>query len=320
MHGGAFMKAFVTGGAGFIGSNLVARLLKEGARVTAYDDLSLGRIEFLRPFFKNRKFRFIRADILTDRKLASRLKGHDVVFHMQANSDIPRGLNETDWDMRLGTIATHRILEAMRESGAKKIVFASSSVVYGEAMVKPTPEDYGPLFPISLYGASKLASEGLITAFAHCYGIRAWIFRFGNVAGRNGTHGIIVDLMNQLKRRPKYLKVLGDGNQAKPYIHVDDCVDGMLFGLSRSKKDVNCFNLTNRGATKVKAIVKLLIMETGKKIPVRFSGGRRGWPGDVPQVRLDGTKMAKLGWAPRISSDQAVRRSVVQLVKQMAKR
>lgn len=312
------MKAFVTGGAGFIGSNLVARLLKDGASVVAYDDLSLGRLKFLKPFLGNKRFRFIRADLLTDTKLASRLKGHDVVFHMQANSDIPRGLVETDLDLRLGTIATNRILEAMRKSGVKKIVFASTSAVYGEAGVKPTPESYGPLFPISLYGASKLAAEGLITAFGNCFGIQGWIFRFGNVAGRNGTHGIMVDLIDQLKKKPRYLRVLGDGKQAKPYIHVDDCVEGMLFGFKHAKEDVNCYNLTCNGATSVATIAKWILEEMGLDIPINFTGRDRGWPGDVPQVRLDGTKMASLGWVPKLSSNEAVGRAIKELVKQYA--
>ena len=311
------MRAFVTGGAGFIGSNLVRRLVCDGHTVTAYDDLSLGRREFLEPLIRQKKIRFVKADLTDDRRLAAHLSGHDTVFHLQANSDVARSLVQTDRDLRLGTIATYRVLETMRVSGVKRIVFASTSAVYGNAREKPTPESYGPLFPISLYGASKLAAEGLITAFAHCFGIQSWIFRFGNVAGRNGTHGIIVDLLRQFRRRPKAIRVLGDGHQAKPYIHVDDCIDGMLYGLARARKELNCFNLTTAGSTKVKTIVRLLMKAAGAEhLPLHFTGGKGGWRGDVPQVRLDGSKLARLGWHPQLASYEAVKRAVAELVEQ----
>lgn len=310
------MKAFVTGGAGFIGSNLAGRLLKSGAIVTAYDNLLLGRRKFVAPFLKNKKFRFIKADILTDKKLVSRLKGYDVVFHMSANSDIPMGIAQTDYDLKLNTIATQKLLDAMRKCGVKKIVFASTSAIYGDAKIKPTPESYGPLFPESLYGASKLAAEGLITAFAVCHGIQAWIFRFSNVAGINGTHGVMIDFIEKLKRKPGFLKVLGDGNQAKPYIHVDECVDGMIFGFGHAKEKINCFNLTCEGATNVKKIAEWILKEMKPDIPIKFTGGKRGWPGDIPQVRLDGKKMARLGWRPRLTSDEAVKKAIRELVKQ----
>lgn len=314
------MKAFVTGGAGFIGSNLVARLLAEGAAVTAYDDLSLGKRAFLAPFVRNKQFRFVEADITADRHLAARLRGHDIVFHLQANSDIPRGLSDTSRDLRLSTIATQRLLEAMRRCGTRRIVFASTSAIYGEARERPTPEDYGPLFPISLYGAGKLAAESLITAFVHCFGIQAWIYRFSNICGRNGTHGVMVDLIRQIRRRPRQIRVLGDGRQAKPYLHVDECIGGMLFGLAHARDAVNGVNLTPRGATSVRTIVGMIVKRMGVgHLPIRYTGGKRGWAGDVPQVELDGRRMARLGWKPLLSSDDAVEKAIDELVTQMGR-
>ncbi|MDD5555891.1 MAG: NAD-dependent epimerase/dehydratase family protein [bacterium] len=317
-RGGAVRRVLVTGGAGFIGSALCEALVGGGHEVTAYDNLLLGRRAFLAPLEGNPRFAFVEADLLDAPRLARALDGHDLVFHMAANSDIERGTRQTDLDLRLGTLATYNVLESMRTVGVREIVFASTSAVYGDRpAVVPTPETYGPLFPISFYGASKLACEALMSAFAHACSMRCWIFRFGNVIGRNGTHGAAFDFIRRLREDPRLLRVLGDGRQAKPYLHVSDCVEGMLFGHARAGEEINCFNLTTDGATAVRAIAEAVVRETGcRGARIEYAGGERGWPGDVPQVRLDGSRLAALGWRPRLGSDEAVARGVRELVAQ----
>jgi len=223
------MRILITGGAGFVGSNLAERLTRDGHAVTVFDDLSAGSLSFLEKCRERPDFRFVQGDLLDLPAITEAVGGHDVVFHLAANSDIERGRHESDRDFRLGTVATFNVLEATRRANIKQLVFSSSSVVYGEPMRSPTPECYGPLLPISLYGASKLACEGLISAFAHNYGIQSWIFRFANICGRHGTHGAIVDFIRKLRKNPRELEVLGDGKQAKPNRHVSECVDGMIF-------------------------------------------------------------------------------------------
>ena len=313
------MKVLITGGAGFVGSNLAERLLGDGHRVTVFDDLSAGSLEFLRDCRANEAFCFVKGDLLEPEEIRSAVRGHDVVFHLAANSDIEKGRRESDRDLRLGTLATFNTLDAMRLEGVKQLVFSSSSVVYGEPTQIPTPEDYGPLLPISLYGASKLACEGLISAFAHNYGIQSWIFRFANICGRHGTHGAIVDFIKKLRANPRRLEVLGDGRQAKPNLHVSECVDGMVYGRQHSRDDVNYFNLGCEGATSADDIAGYVIAALGlDDVDVAHTGGARGWPGDVPQVRLDCSKMERLGWRATLTSNQAVERACRELVQELA--
>ena len=313
------MNVLITGGAGFVGSNLADRLLAEGHRVTVFDDLSAGSLEFVRDCSKSQDFCFIQGDLLDPDAIRNAVRGQDVVFHLAANSDIEKGRQESDRDLRLGTLATFNTLDAMRDRGVRKLVFSSSSVVYGEPSVIPTPEDYGPLFPISLYGASKLACEGLISAFAHNYGIQSWIFRFANICGRHGTHGAIVDFIKKLRANPKRLEVLGDGRQAKPNLHVSECVDGMVYGWTHAREQVNYFNLGCEGATSADDIAAYVIAALGlRDVEIVHSGGSRGWPGDVPQVRLDCSKMERLGWRARLTSSQAVERACHELAAELA--
>jgi UDP-glucose 4-epimerase len=315
------MKILVTGGAGFVGSNLTKRLLADGHEVVVYDNFYLGKREFIQPFESNVRFSCIHEDLLDFPRVAEAVTGCDLVFHLAANSDISLGRKQTDLDLRLGTLTTWNVLEAMRLKNVQKIIFASTSAVYGEALVVPTPEDYGPLLPISLYGASKLASEGFITAFAHNYGLKAWIFRFGNVAGPNCTHGIFFDFIHRLQNDPTKLLILGDGLQAKPYIHVSDLIDGMLFGFSKASGDVNVFNLATEGNTKVDSIAKIVVSAM-KLTTVTFehTGEKRGWLGDVPRVALDISRMRSLGWAASLSSDEAVMRAADEIVEQFGKK
>ncbi len=308
------MKCFVTGGAGFIGSHLVNYLIKE-YKITVYDNMSFGKKEFISHHFKNKNFKFIKADLLNFKKLNKCIKSHDIIFHLAANSDISNNAI-TDTDLKNGTIATYNVLEAMRLNKIKQIIFASTSAVYGEAKIKPTPEDYGPLFPISFYGASKLASEGLMSSFCHNFSMKAWIFRFANVVGKNATHGVIFDFIKKLNKNNKKLLVLGDGQQSKPYLHVKDCIEGMLYGWKNSNEEINYFNLGCEDATRVKYIAKMVVQEMGlKNVKFQYTGKERGWPGDVPQVRLDTSKINKIGWKAKLSSDQAVRKAIREILK-----
>jgi UDP-glucose 4-epimerase len=305
------MRCFVTGGAGFIGSHLVDRLIAEGNQVTVFDNLSSGKKEFIEQHIGKGDFKLIKADLLDLDKVKETMRRHDVVFHLAANPEARWGIENTELDLKQETIATYNVLEAMRVNGVKKIVFASSGTIYGETPVIPLPEDYGPALPISLYGAGKLASEGLVSAFCGTFDMQAWIFRFANVVGKRTTHGVIFDFIQKLKQNPSKLEILGDGKQCKPYLHVDDCVDGILFGFKNSHDKVNVFNLGCPTATDVTTIAKMLVEEMGlSEVNFKYTGGDRGWPGDVPQVRFSVQKMNNLGWKARHTSDEAVRKAI----------
>jgi UDP-glucose 4-epimerase len=312
------MRILVTGGAGFIASNLTERLLNEGYRVVSVDNFLLGKPEYIEPFRNNPKFEFKKIDLLDREMTAPVFMGVDAVFHLSANSDILEGTRYTDRDLSLGTIVTYNVLEAMRLNSVKNIVFASTSAVYGMAEQIPTKEDYGPLLPISLYGASKLACEALISAFCHNFDMKSWVFRFSNVIGKNPTHGIIFDLIKKLKNNPYEIEVLGDGQQSKPYLHVSDIIDGMLFGFFNSQDEANLFNLACDDASSVEFIVKTLLkklkMENTK---ILYTGGKQGWKGDVPQVRLSVEKMRKLGWTARFSSQEAILKGIDEIISQL---
>ncbi|MCD6461535.1 MAG: SDR family NAD(P)-dependent oxidoreductase [Thermoplasmata archaeon] len=312
------MRVLVTGGAGFIGSNLVERFLAEGEEVVVLDNLSTGRLEFLEPFTDAEGFEFVRGDLLRPEDVARAVSGVDMVYHLAANADVRGGSTNTRLDLEQGVVATHNLLEAMREEGVGRLAFSSSSVVYGEASVMPTPEDYGPLVPISLYGASKLAAEGFITAYAHTFDIQAWIFRFANIIGKHGTHGVIYDFINKLRENPKVLEILGDGRQSKSYLLVEDCVDAMLFAVDRSRERVNIFNLGNRGSTTVAEIGDIVKEAMG--LPGArsvYTGTERGWAGDVRQMELSIERITGLGWRPSCDSTGAVRRAARTLVEEV---
>ncbi len=316
------MKIVVTGAAGFIATNLLPRLLEAGHHVHGIDNYFLGKREFLARSTSNPNFHFDEFDLLHRERVEEMFQQlrPDRVWHLAANSDISFGTKYTDFDLKGGTLVTYNILEAMRLAGTKELIFSSSGSIYGEPNVMPTPEDYGPILPISLYAASKVACETLITAFASNYGIRSWIYRFGNIAGPFPTHGVIYDFVLKLRRDPTRLEILGDGRQSKPYVHVEDCLDGMMFGYERSKETVNCFNLAVDGATSVNEIAQWTIEGMGldpKRVRIDYTGGSRGWPGDVPQVRLDTRRMEALGWRPKMTSAEAVRRAIRETVEQL---
>jgi len=311
-------KYFITGGAGFIGSHLVDRLIRTG-EITVYDNLSSGKREFIGQHMGKPGFRFVQADVLDRGQLAAAMKGSGAVFHLSASPDVRIGQHDTAADLNQGTIATYNVLEAMRQQNISKIVFASSSVVYGETSGEPVPEDYGPLQPISLYGAAKLASEGLVTAFCHLFNMQAWLFRFANVVGLRATHGVIYDFIHKLRNNPGELEILGDGQQAKSYIHVSDCVAGMLYGFQHSVGQVNVFNLGNHDVVDVKTIARLLLEQMGlSEVKLKYTGGSRGWPGDVPRICLDTSRMEKLGWKPKYSSEKAIRLAIKEILAELA--
>ena len=312
------MKVFITGGAGFIGSHLCERFLNDGHEVVAYDNLVLGKKEFLEPFAGNNKFCFVEADLLDLARVKKEMTGADLVMHMAANSDISQGAARTDVDMQNGTIATYHVLEAMRVVGVKKLIFASTSAIYGEASVKPTPENYGPLHPISFYGASKLACEAMVSAFSHNCNIQAWVYRFANIVGPHSTHGAIHDFVGRLQKNPQRLEVLGNGTQRKSYLHVFDCIDGMLFGFANARELFQCFNLASEGVTQVRFIaeevVRQMALVNGVKAELAFGESDRGWVGDVPFTFLDGRMLAARGWKARHDSDQAVRTAISEII------
>jgi len=304
----SYVKYFVTGGAGFIGSHLVDRLMTEGNEVTVYDNLSSGKRELIEHHFGRDGFRFIQADLLDFETLKQSMQGHEVVWHLGANTDIPGGNKITDLDLKNCTIATRNVLEAMKQLRINKILFPSSATVYGDAPPMPLSETFGPLLPISLYGAGKLACEGLISAYCHLFNMQAWIFRFGNVVGARMGHGVIFDFIEKLKKNPKQLEILGDGNQEKPFFLVEDCIGGMLCAFQNCPNQCDVFNLGCDSTTKVSAIARIVAHEMGlRNVEFKYSGGKRGWPGDVPQVRFNVEKMKRLGWKARHSSDDAVR-------------
>ncbi len=305
------MKVFVTGGAGFIGSHLVNRLISKGHQVSVYDNLSSGKKEFIEHHFGKDGFQFIEADALDLNTLTSSMKDHDIVFHLAANGDIRQGIVETDLHLKQGTIASYNVLESMRINGIKKIVFSSSATVYGEAPVIPLPEDYGPLLPISLYGAGKLAAEALISAYCGTFDMQGWIFRFANIVGKRMGHGVIHDFIEKLSRNPHELEILGDGCQRKPFLYIEDCTDAILFGFTNSNECISVLNIGCSTSTDVTTIAKMVVEEIGLNgVRFKYTGGERGWPGDVPQLRFNTDKMRRLGWEAKYTSDEAARKAI----------
>ena len=310
---------FVTGGAGFIGSHLVDKLMSEGNRVTVYDNLVSGKKKDIEHHIGKEGFQFIEADLLDFDRLKETMAGHEIIWHLGANTDIPGGNRVTDLDLNNCTIATRNVLETMRANGIDKILFASSACVYGDSPPQALSEAFGPLLPINLYGAGKLACEGLISAYSHLFGIKAWMFRFANVVGARMGHGVIYDFIQKLKKNPEEMEILGDGHQEKPFFLVEDCIDGMLCAFRQADVQYDVFNLGCESFTTVTRIAQIVTEEmglTGAKF--KYTGGKRGWPGDAPVVHFQVEKIKKLGWTAKHTSDEAVRIATKSLLGKAA--
>ena len=303
------MRALVTGGAGFIGSHLIDRLVARGDHVVVIDNLSSGHASFIQEHIDAGAVTMVEGDIchLDDVQKAIS-KDIDCVLHLAANPDIRLGTRITDTDLKQGTVATYNILEAMRVAGVQKIAFASSSVVYGENAPLPTPENHGPCMPISLYGASKQAGEGLISSWVGTFGMQAWIFRFANIIGARGTHGVIFDFIHKLKSDPSRLEVLGNGLQEKSYMEVGDCADAILHVMSHADEPLNLYNLGSHDTASVRRIAEIVVDVTGcQDASIEYTGGDRGWAGDIPRARLGIEKMLTAGFDVKMNSEEAIR-------------
>ncbi|VVB66909.1 L-arabinose 1-dehydrogenase (NAD(P)(+)) [uncultured archaeon] len=307
----------ITGGAGFIGSHLADRLLPEN-KVGVLDNFSSGRREFLTPHLGNPDFEIIEADLLDARALKRALEGKDFVFHLAANPDVRLGAEDTRVHLEQNVIATYNVLEAMRKTGVRRIAFTSTSTVYGEAKVVPTPEDYGPLLPISLYGASKLSCEALISSYCHTFEMQSWIFRFANIVGERGTHGVLVDFIRKLRINPNELEILGSGMQCKSYLEVKDCVAAMLHCIEHSHDQTNIFNIGSCDSIDVTRIADIVVAQMGlSNVKYRYTGGidGRGWKGDVKVMLLSIEKIKRLGWMPLCGSAGAIEAAVDALLR-----
>ena len=306
------MKILVTGGAGFIGSHLVDYLLADGHSVVAVDNLSLGRLNNLTEAQKSSDFKFIKEELLNYPALNEIFKEakFDIIFHMAANSDIAQSHANPGIDFDNTFMTTYNVLKAMKENDVKKIVFASTSAIYGDTEGVKIDEKFGPLLPTSHYGASKLASEGFIASFVENYDIQSWITRFPNVVGERATHGVIWDFIRKLKKNPSELEVLGNGEQFKPYLYVKDLVEAIIFVWKNTDEKINFYNIGVESRTRVKEIAQMVIEEMGLDAQICYTGGERGWIGDVPEFNYDLSKIHALGWSAQISSNEAVGKAI----------
>ncbi|OFW03161.1 MAG: nucleoside-diphosphate sugar epimerase [Acidobacteria bacterium RIFCSPLOWO2_02_FULL_68_18] len=304
------MRTLVTGGAGFIGSHFVDRLLAAGHDVVAYDNFSTGQERFLDQALTHPRFQLIRGDLLDRPALAAGAQGIDLVFHFAANADVRFGLEWPERDLQQNAVATFNVLEAMRANGVTRIVFASTGSVYGEPDVFPTPEDAPFPRQTSLYGAAKLAGEALVQAYCEGYGFQGYIFRFVSILGERYSHGHVFDFYRQLRAHPDTLHVLGDGHQRKSYIYVHDCLDAIFCALERAVNRVNIFNLGTDEYCEVNDSVRWLTRELGLSPVLSYTGGARGWVGDSPFIFLDCRRIRSLGWRPALSIQDAIVRTV----------
>ena len=313
------MKYFVTGGAGFIGSNLCAHLLAvESNSVTVFDNFSNGKREFLDSFAHDARFKIIEGDMLNGAALVDAIGGHDSIIHLAANADIAASASQTDLDLKQTVLATFNILDAMRVQKVQKIIYSSGSGVYGDIGEYAPAEDYGPLLPVSMYGATKLGAEALICAFSHLFGLQARIFRFANVIGPHQTHGVGYDFIRKLRKNPTHLEILGNGLQSKSYIHVDDVINAIAHVSAHETLPMSIHNVGTGDYITVKQIAELVVEEMGLTgVQMTFGDTPFGWKGDVPVVRLNDNKLRKSGWAPKYRSEEAMRRSLRQMLKYM---
>lgn len=318
--GKSVRKVFVTGGAGFIGSHVVDLLLPQGYEVTVYDNLSNGKVEFIQHHLNHPRFRFIQADVLDLPELVDSLRGHDLVWHLAANTDIIGSYSQPERDLRDCTMAAFNIVEAMRQTGVHQILFSSTGAVYGDLCRDVSvSESAGPLLPVSTYGAGKIGSEAFISAFCYVYGMRAWMFRFGNVIGARMTHGVIYDFINKLRQDSHELLIRGDGRQEKNYFLVEECIEGMAYAFRNipMTEDQPCdiFNLGTTTISRVTTIAEIVREEMDlSETQILIEGTKKAWPGDQPRVHFTVDKINGLGWSARHSSDAAVRIAVRRML------
>ncbi|ACS91061.1 NAD-dependent epimerase/dehydratase family protein [Thermococcus sibiricus] len=314
------MKVLVTGGAGFIGSHLVDRLMEDGHEVRVLDDLSAGSLENLKGWIDHERFEFMHGDLRRRDICEKAVKGVDAVFHLAANPEVRIGTQSPELLYETNVLITYNLLEAMRKEDVKALAFTSSSTVYGEAKTIPTPEDYGPLEPISVYGGAKLAAEALISGYAHTFDVKAVVFRLANIIGKRSNHGVIYDFINKLKKNPNRLEILGDGTQRKSYLHVSDTVEAMLYLFKEFLKEDKIYDAYNIGSEDwitVKEIAEIVSREMGLNPEFYFTGGvdgGRGWKGDVKVMLLNIEKAKAKGWKPKMNSYQAVEKTVRELL------
>ena len=308
----------VTGGAGFIGSHLVERLLLDN-EVTVLDNFSSGRIEFLEPYRDIADFHLLTGDLMNPKMLDRAVSGKDFIFHLAANPDVKLGSEDTHVHLEQNVLATYNLLEAMRKNDVRQMAFTSTSTVYGEAAEVPTPEDYGPLLPISLYGASKLSCEALISSYCHTFQMQSWIYRFANIVGERGTHGVLVDFIRKLRENSGKLEILGSGKQRKSYLEVKDCVCAMIHAVEHSTGEVNVFNIGSEDSVDVTEIADIVVGQMGLDgVEYNYTGGidGRGWRGDVKLMLLSIEKIKRLGWSPELGSARALEVAVKALLKE----
>ncbi len=311
----------VTGGAGFIGSHLVDALMDRLVEVHILDSLSSGSLDNIKQWIGHPNFKFTSGNLLNQVDIKRTVEGCETIFHLAANPEVRLSSIAPDIHFNHNVVATYNLLEAVRKAEvAESFIFTSSSTVYGEASKIPTPEDYAPMKPISVYGAAKLASEALISAYTHTYGIKAVIYRLANIIGPRSKHGVIYDFIRKLEKNPKELEILGDGKQTKSYLHVNDCVEAMLLGLEKAHHEVEVYNLGSEDWINVEAIARIIVEEMGlKDVAFRFTGGvdgGRGWKGDVKFMLLAIDRLKSLGWKPKLSSVQAVRATAISILKE----
>ena len=303
-------RAFVTGGAGFIGSHIVDRLAQIARHVTIYDNFSAGQELFISQHTGNPNVRVVRADVLDGERLKEEMANCDFVFHLQANADVRGGAQRPRVDLEQNTIGTWNVLEAMRSNNVKHIVFASSATVYGEPSMFPTPESYAPL-QTSLYGASKLAGEAMIQAYSEYYGITCYIFRFVSWIGERYSHGVVFDFMKKLRDNSGTLEILGNGKQRKSYLDVIDGVAGIFYAIEHAKERKNVFNLGHDEFMNVLDLADIVVEQLDlKRVQYVTTGGERGWVGDSPFVHLDTSKLKALGWRPQVPIERGIRSTV----------
>lgn len=309
------MKIVVTGGAGFIGSHIVDRLLQDGHQVLSLDDFTLGTRKHFEHNLDNPKFKFEEIDVAKEDKLSKIFEefGPECVFHLAANSDIGAGSYDAKVDLKNTFQTTLAVLESMRKNAVKKIIFASTSAIYGQTR-SAIDENSGPLMPQSNYGAAKLAAEGFIFAFSHVHNLKTWVFRFPNVCGPRGTHGVFINFLRFLKADPTQITVAQDGKQAKPYIYVTDLVDAIMLGWQKAQDQYNVFNIGNTPLVSVNEILSLILKEKGlKDVEINYTGGP-AWPGDVATYIFDDSKIRALGYNPKFNSKEATEKAAHELV------